>query len=150
MADRLMNRFDAFLADKGLRYSRPREAVAEEFFRSQGHIGIEELFGRVRKGHPEVGIATVYRTLNLLVESGLALRRDFASTAVTYEKTPERHHDHLICTGCGRIVEFREDRVESLQEGVARRRGFRLTFHKMELYGLCRDCRRAEKGRKRR
>jgi Fur family ferric uptake transcriptional regulator len=140
--DRWMQKFQQYLAEHGFRRSRPRETVALEFFRSPDHVGIEILFKRVERIAPKVGIATVYRTLNLLVESGLALRREFATGASSYEKTPDTHHDHLLCTVCGRIVEFHEPAIEQFQDRISERHGFALEFHRMELYGRCGDCRK--------
>ena len=138
-----VDKFNEYLSGKGLRHSQPREVVAREFFRDDKHISVDELYKRVRKVNPHIGIATVYRTLNLLVEGGLALRREFATGAASYERNPETHHDHLLCTSCGKIVEFHREEIEDLQEHVAKSHGFTLSFHKMELYGLCKKCQRS-------
>jgi len=135
-----LKRFEKYLNDKGLRHSRPRNLVAQEFFRSDGHVGIESLYKRVHRINPKVGIATVYRTLNLLVESDLAVKRDFLTGVPTYERMPEVHHDHLLCTQCGDIIEFHQDQIEKLQDLVAKKYRFHLDFHKMELYGRCHKC----------
>lgn len=132
--------FSQFLAGKALRHSSRREEVARIFFSIRGHVSIEDLYARVHQINPAIGIATVYRTLGLLVESGLVARRQFAGGGSTYEKVDGGHHDHLICTGCNEIVEFHHDQVEKLQETIASKYGYRLTSHKMELYGLCRKC----------
>jgi Fur family ferric uptake transcriptional regulator len=88
-------------------------------------------------------VATVYRTMKLLSESGLAHARNFGDGQTRYEAAVgKHHHDHLICTRCGTIVEFENDRIETMQEAVARKHGFKVTSHKMELYGLCRNCQR--------
>jgi len=138
----MTQQFDEFLAGKGLRHSKRRGQVADVFFSTAKHIGIDELYEKVQSLDPGIGIATVYRTLNLLVESGLAIKRDFVTGAATYEKRTKEHHDHLLCTSCGRIVEFQRDEIESLQDEVAKANDFVLTFHKMELYGICASCRR--------
>jgi Fur family ferric uptake transcriptional regulator len=91
-------------------------------------------------------VATVYRTMKLLAEAGLAHARNFGDGQTRYEAAVgKHHHDHLICTQCGTIVEFEDDRIESLQDAVARKHGFKVTSHKMELYGICKSCQRAEK-----
>jgi Fur family ferric uptake transcriptional regulator len=141
-----MHKFQQYLTEHGFRRSRPREIVALEFFRSSDHIGIENLYKRVERIAPKVGIATVYRTLNLLVESGMALRREFATGGSSYEKTPDTHHDHLLCTACGRIVEFHEPTIEQFQDRISERHDFVLEFHRMELYGRCGECRTRKKG----
>ncbi len=139
-----IDEFNRFIASKGLKYTRQREAVAEVFFSSNGHISAEELYMKVAKAHPGVGLTTVYRTLKLLTEAGLAKARRFVDPQDVFEKEDgSKHHDHLICTRCGRIIEFKEPSIEKMQEDVASRYGFVVTDHKMELYGLCRNCSKA-------
>ncbi len=132
----------AYIAQKGLKGTRQRDLIVEAFFAARRHVTVEELLERVRQQDPRVGAATVYRTMKLLVESGLASARQFGEGQARYEMAGDRHHDHLICTRCGTIVEFENDRIEAMQEVVARRHGFSVTHHKMELYGLCRNCQR--------
>ena len=126
----------------GLRSTSQRRLVTDTFFRSDGHLSIEDLLSKVRRKDPKVGYATVYRTLKLLRDSGLAHERSFGDGVSRYEVShgDEHHHDHLICTECGKIVEFEDEQIEHLQEALAERYGFRLTRHKHELYGLCSDC----------
>jgi len=140
-----MEQFNQFILKTGLRHSQQREQVARIFFSTTTHIGIEELFKKVQKINSKIGIATVYRTLNLLVESGLAQKRNFDTGAVTYEPTPVKHHDHLICTQCQEVVEFHHEKIEELQEGIAKSYKYELQFHKMELYGICSKCRLLKK-----
>ena len=91
-----------------------------------------------------MSVATIYRTMKLLSESGLAHARNFGDGQTRYEPAFGReHHDHLICTRCGAIIEFENDRIEQLQDVVAKKHGFRVTSHKMELYGLCKGCQKA-------
>ena len=98
----------------------------------------------VRQDDPRVSVATVYRTMKLLGESGLAHARNFGDGQTRYEPAIGRdHHDHLICTRCGTIIEFENDQIERMQDAVARRHGFKVTSHKMELYGLCKACQKA-------
>ncbi len=134
-----------YLADKGLTLTRQREAVAQVFFDTDGHISAEELYIKVSRSYPGVGLTTVYRTLKLLKEAGLAKERRFAedSQGVFEKEDTARHHDHLICTRCGKIIEFKEPLIEKLQEEVAQKHGFSVEDHKMELYGLCSSCRTA-------
>ncbi len=134
-----------YLAEKGLKVTRQREAVAQVFFDTTGHISAEELYLKVSRSHPGIGLTTVYRTLRLLTEAGLAKERRFAEdTQGVFEKEDtSRHHDHLICTRCGKIVEFKEPLIEKLQEDVAAKHGFSVVDHRMELYGLCKTCRTA-------
>ncbi|MGA2193110.1 MAG: Fur family transcriptional regulator [Nitrospirota bacterium] len=130
-----------YLAEKGLKVTRQREAVARIFFATSGHISAEELYMKVAKAHPGIGLTTVYRTLRLLTEAGLAKERWFGDQQGVYEKEDnQRHHDHLICTRCGKIIEFKEPDIEKMQEDVAGKYGFIVTDHKLELYGLCKNC----------
>lgn len=112
------------------------------FFANDQHISVEELYREVKRVNPRVGYATVYRTVRLLRECGLAAERHFHDGEARFENVEEEHHhDHLICERCGRIVEFANDAIERLQEQIAARLGFVITRHKMELYGLCAECR---------
>jgi len=132
----------AYIEEKGLKHSRQRDRIAETFFAMGGHVSVEELVARVRRIDPRISVATVYRTMKLLSDCGLAVPRHFGGGQARYEAAAGRaHHDHLICTGCGAIVEFANERIESLQEIVARRHGFEVESHKLELYGRCSRCR---------
>jgi len=132
--------FNRFIFEKGLKSTKQRDAVAEVFFSTSGHISAEELYLKVAKSHPGIGLTTVYRTLKLLTEAGLAKERRFGEQGVFEKEDNGRHHDHLICTRCGKIIEFKEPDIEKMQEDVARRYNFVVVDHKMELYGLCRHC----------
>lgn len=131
-----------YMAERGLKSTRQRSMIIETFFGLDGHLSVEELWSRVRTDDARVSVATVYRTMKLLHECGLAHARNFGDGQTRYEAAVGRdHHDHLICTSCGKIVEFENDRIEALQDAVAQEHGFDVTSHKMELYGLCGDCR---------
>lgn len=126
---------------RGLRSTDQRRLIVETFFQSPNHISIEELLAQVRRQDVRVGYATVYRTLKLLTECGVAFERKFGDGLTRYELADESsHHDHLICVDCGKIVEFEEPEIEALQEEVAQRHGFLLKSHKHEMYGSCREC----------
>ncbi len=136
-ARQLKERWRAYLTDKRLNTTNQREAIVDQFFRTKDHISIDELLARVRKRHQKVGYATVYRTLKLLVESGLAIERQFGDGQARFEVAGE-HHDHLICAKCNLILEFEDDEIEHLQEKVAQRLGgFSVIRHRHELYALC-------------
>jgi Fur family transcriptional regulator, ferric uptake regulator len=133
----LKERWKGYLAQHRLNTTTQREAIVDQFLKTQEHISIEELLARVRKRHARVGYATVYRTLKLLVDSGLAVERHFGDGQSRYEVVGE-HHDHLICASCGLILEFEDDEIEALQEKIAQRLGnFTVVRHRHELYGLC-------------
>ncbi len=112
----------------------------------EGHVPVEALAARVRRLDPHISLATVYRTMKLLVEGGLVVPRQFGDGQTRYEAVTRRHadaHDHLICTSCGAIVEFESQRVAELQLRVARRHGFEVERRHVELYGRCAACRRS-------
>jgi Fur family ferric uptake transcriptional regulator len=133
-----------YIARHGLKRSRQRDRIAETFLAMGGHVSVEEVVASVRRVDPRISVATVYRTMKLLAECGVAVPRQFGGDGQTrYEAAAGRaHHDHLICTACGEIVEFANERIESLQETVARRHGFEVESHRLELYGRCARCRR--------
>ena len=139
--DHLRDVLTAYMAKKGLRSTGQRRLIVETFFQSPAHITIEELLAEVRSADPRVGYATVYRTLKLLAECGVAYERRFKGGVTRYEvANDEAHHDHLICIECGTISEFEEPAIEDLQDQVAKRHGFEVRSHKHELYGVCADC----------
>jgi Fur family transcriptional regulator, ferric uptake regulator len=128
----------------GLKHSRQRDLVADTFFGMGGHVSVEQLVAAARRNDPRISVATVYRTMKLLADCGLAFSRQFDGTQTRYEPAAGRpHHDHLICTRCGTIEEFAEERIETLQSRVAQDHGFEVETHKLELYGRCADCRGA-------
>jgi Fur family transcriptional regulator, ferric uptake regulator len=133
----LKERWREYLVGKRLNTTAQREAIVDQFFKTRDHISIDELLSRVRRRAPKVGYATVYRTLKLLVESGLAVERQFGDGQARFEVIGD-HHDHLICTKCGLILEFEDDEIERLQERIAQRLGgFSVIRHRHELYGMC-------------
>jgi Fur family ferric uptake transcriptional regulator len=136
--DRLLERY---MSERGLKSTRQRSLIIDLFFEMHGHLSVEEVWSRVRQDDPRVSVATVYRTMKLLSEAGLAHARNFGDGQTRFEPAVGReHHDHLICTRCGTIIEFENDQIERMQDAVARRHGFKVTSHKMELYGLCKNC----------
>jgi len=133
--------FRTYLASRKLKSTRQREIILDEFLRVGEHLSTEELYLRLREQHPHIGYATVHRTLKLFAECGIAEPRHFGDGQTRYEsRAGEEHHDHLICTDCGAIVEFENPQIEALQESVARQNGFHIMRHRLELYGRCRAC----------
>lgn len=128
------------LERRGLRRTKQRDAIIETFLATEDHLTSDELHQLVAAEHPSIGLATVYRTLKLFVEAGVASERSFRDGVSRYE-VRQPHHDHLICTSCDAILEFENEEIERLQDKVAKSLGFVLTAHRLELYGLCRDCR---------
>ena len=122
---------------RGVRWTNQRQAILETFISSGEHITVEDLHHRVRAIDRTVSAATVYRTLNMLVEMGVATKRHFGSGSATFEcEVNKAHHDHFVCTTCGKIIEFHNDAIETLQEAVAHEHGFTISHHRMELYGV--------------
>ncbi len=141
MSRHMMEIFRDHLFQHGLRLTKQSELIAKTFFRHKGHISTEEFHHQAQKVDAGIGYATVYRTIKLLSGVGLAAQRSFGECFARYELAAQiGHHDHLICTGCGKIIEFENDRIESLQQDVAIEHGFRVTDHKLELYGTCKEC----------
>ena len=131
-----------YLAGQGLKSTSQRDAILRVFVIAGRHVSAEELYGQVKKSYPGIGYATVYRTLRLLADAGLAEERRFEDGFTRYEyRTSEGHHDHLICTRCGTIIEFENNRIEELQIDVAKKKGFQVQNHKLEIYGFCSACR---------
>jgi len=140
--EQLRARLNDYMAKHGLRSTEQRRLVTEMFFATEEHLSIEDLLDRVRTEEPKIGYATVYRTLKLLKDCGLAFERHFGDGVSRYEVAwANEHHDHMICVECEKIVEFEDPDIEELQHDVAARLGFTLVRHKLELYGMCADCR---------
>ena len=124
-------RLATWIASRGLKATRQREVIVDAFFAQAGHLSVDELLHKAKERDPTIGAATVYRTMKILTDAGLASARHFEGGQTRYEAALDRHHhDHLICTSCGNIIEDR----------VAENHGFTVTHHKLELYGLCRNC----------
>ena len=133
--------FKERLKRQGFKSTAQRDDIARVFFDARRHISVEELYREVKRVNPRIGYATVYRTMKLLKDHGLASESHFHDGEARYESALEaHHHDHMICVNCGKIDEFSEAKIEALQGEVARRSGFRITGHKLELYGLCKAC----------
>jgi Fur family ferric uptake transcriptional regulator len=136
------NFFKTRISAKGLKATRQREKILDVFLNSRGHKNLAQIYAQVAKAHPKIGYTTVYRTLKLLTRLGLAAQRKFADGGTQYEPTEgKKHHDHLICLKCGKIIEFEDDALETLQDGIAYRYRFKVFHHRMELYGQCAECR---------
>lgn len=136
--------FFQFLSKKKLKSTSQRELIFDVFWHIKDHVSPEELYNLVKQGDPQVGQATVYRTLKLLCESGIAREVNFDDGVARYEPTfGHSHHDHLICSNCSRSVEVVDAKIEQLQEKLAKKHGFTLAGHKMYLFGICPDCKGA-------
>src|SRR3954463_13689407 len=126
---------------RGVRWTGQRQVIVETFLATGAHVTVEELHRRVREIDRTVSAATVYRTVNMLEKIGFAHRRDFGGASASFESAFDKaHHDHLVCVSCGAITEFHHDRIEELQDEVARSYGIQLSPHRMELYAPCAAC----------
>ena len=133
--------FKAWISKGGLKATKQREEILNIFFNSTGHRNLAQIYAQVVKVNPKIGYTTVYRTLKLLTRSGLAAQQKFADGETRYEPVSGRtHHDHLICLDCGKIIEFEDEALETLQDGIAEHYRFKIFHHRMELYGRCAEC----------
>ena len=121
---------------KGVKLTDQRKLIAQIMSDSRDHPNVDELYKRVSKIDSKISIATVYRTVKLFEEAGILTRHDFKGGKARYEELPDGHHDHLIDVQSGEIVEFVNEEIEKLQETVAKKLGYQLLDHKLELYGI--------------
>jgi Fur family ferric uptake transcriptional regulator len=134
-------KFNQFLNEKGLRRTLPRDIIADVFLRTEKHLSTQELFDIVRKKNKNIGYATVARTVKLLEDAGLCRQIDFGDRTARYEhEYKHEHHDHIICTGCGKFVEIHSDKLEKIQDSLVKNHGFVQQSHKLTIYGLCPKC----------
>jgi Fur family ferric uptake transcriptional regulator len=126
----------------GLRRTGQRDLIMDIFLRTEDHLTSEDLYWLVQKEDPTVGNTTVYRTLKLLTEAGLAREVRFGDNKTYYEHHyNHQHHDHMICTECGKVIEFFSEEIESLQDQMAEKFGFLPTHHSLRMWGHCEECR---------
>jgi Fur family transcriptional regulator, ferric uptake regulator len=134
--------FRGFLGERGLKLTKERIAILREVFSFHGHFEPEHLYFRMRDGGSKASRASVYRTLNLLVESGLVEKVRRTEKGNVYEHTfGHRHHDHMVCESCGKIIEFFSEKLENLQNKICARNGFNGISHTLEIRGRCGQCR---------
>ncbi len=142
---------EGYLTRMGLKTTAQRRLITQVFFDprfKQDHPSVDTLYQHVRSLDTTIGFATVYRTMKLLCDAGLSQPRQLGEKETRYEPfAPGEHHDHLVCQDCGHIVEFENEAIEALQEGIARAFGFELQEHRMVLYGRCQreNCERRAK-----
>jgi Fur family ferric uptake transcriptional regulator len=129
------HRIEKMCIDKGLRMTDQRRVIARVLSEAQDHPDAEELHRRAAAIDNRISIATVYRTVRLFEEAGILERHDFRDGRSRYEEAPEQHHDHLIDVSTGKVIEFRDEEIERLQQAIAERLGYRLVDHRLELYG---------------
>ncbi len=135
--------FEEHLKRKGLNLTHQRKEILEHLLAADRHLSTEEIYDTLKKKDPALGRATVFRTLKLLQECGLAAEVETASGRSKFELKADRpHHDHMICVECGRITEFQSPMMERFQDEAIRKHGFQALWHRHEIFGRCRDCAR--------
>ncbi|MDB5452375.1 MAG: ferric uptake regulator, Fur family [Caulobacteraceae bacterium] len=131
-----LDRIEKICIEKNMRMTEQRRVVARVLSLATDHPDVEELYRRAHEVDPHISIATVYRTVRLFEEAGIISRHDFRDGRSRYEEASETHHDHLIDMKSGRVVEFVDEEIEKLQALIAKRLGYRLVDHRLELYGV--------------
>lgn len=122
--------------EKGLKMTEQRRIIARVLSESSDHPDVDQVYRRATVADPRISIATVYRTVRLFEEANILAKHDFGDGRARYEEIPDEHHDHLIDLKSGKVVEFHSEEIEALQELIARRLGYRLVDHRLELYAL--------------
>jgi len=130
------DRIEKLCVEKGMRMTEQRRVIARVLSEAHDHPDVEELHRRAHAIDPHISIATVYRTVRLFEEAGILTRHEFHGGRARYEEAGEAHHDHLIDMKTGKVVEFVDAEIEALQEAIARKLGYRLVDHRLELYGV--------------
>jgi Fur family transcriptional regulator, ferric uptake regulator len=130
------DRIEKLCLEKNMRMTEQRRVIARVLSSATDHPDVEELHRRAHAVDPHISIATVYRTVRLFEEAGIIDRHDFRDGRSRYEEHTEAHHDHLIDMKTGKVVEFVDEEIEALQEAIARKLGYRLVDHRLELYGM--------------
>jgi Fur family ferric uptake transcriptional regulator len=142
---KIKQEFQSIFRQNGLRMSEQRDAVLDVFFSTERHLSVEDILKETKRKGVEVSETTVNRLMELLCEYGIAQERSFKGDVVRYEHNHiGEHHDHMICLRCRKIMEFKDHHLEQIQNTIARSQGFHLIQHKMEMYGICRECFGAE------
>jgi len=140
--DEVLENFKKLLKTSKLKFTKQRELILEVIYNNRGHFTPEDIYNLIKQTYPDVklGIATIYRTLSLLEESGIVSSISFGVQGKKYEFGLIEHHDHLVCMRCGRIEEFRDDTIERLQEEIAKKHNFQMHDHIMKIVGICKMC----------
>jgi len=144
--EELLETFKGILKSNNLKFTAQREAILKTLYDHPNHFTPENLYLLVKENYPQLntGITTIYRTLNLLEENKLATSLSFGTQGKKFELGNKPHHDHMICEICGNIVEFEDPQIESRQQEIAKKHGFKLTDHLMQLYGICKECQKKQ------
>jgi len=134
-------RFKCFLKERDLKYTPERKEIIEAIVELQNHFNAEDIYQQIRKQKSNVSLATIYRTIPLLIDSGLIIETLHCRDKVLYEKIyNKRHHDHLVCINCGKIIEFYNEDVVKLQDEICNEYHFVATEHRLGIKGYCKEC----------
>jgi Fur family ferric uptake transcriptional regulator len=131
-----VDRIESLCVEKGMRMTEQRRVIARVLSGAHDHPDVEELYRLSHEIDPHISIATVYRTVRLFEEAGIIERHDFRDGRSRYEQASDEHHDHLIDMKTGDVIEFVDEEIEKLQQAIAKRLGYRLVDHRLELYGV--------------
>jgi len=138
--------FNQYLRKNGMLYSKQREQILDIFLKTEKHLTINDLYGLVTKKNPKIGLATVYRTMEVICDAELARKLDFDDGTKHYEhKYKHQHHHHLVCLKCGKIIEITSGKIEEIQRKLAKKHGFTIARDTMKIFGICKTCKRKEK-----
>ena len=140
--EEIIEELKKIVKQKGLKYTEQREIVLSILLHASEHLTAEEIYNEIKKTFPKsnIGIATVYRALSFLEDVDLITSITFGTDGKKYESNAKSHHDHLICTSCGKIIEFVDEEIEKRQDKIAKKNKFNITSHSMQLYGTCETC----------
>ena len=140
--------FSQYLKSKGLLHTRQRDRILDIFLKTEAHPTINDLYDIVRKKNPKIGIATVYRAITVICNAGLARQVNFGDGQRRFEhKYEHRHHDHLVCLKCGRVIEVMSPKIEAIQDRLAKKHNFTPIRHRMQIFGTCSKCKQKSKKR---
>ena len=138
--------FSQYLRKNGMLYSKQREQILDIFLKTEKHPTVNDIYDMVRKENPKIGLATVYRTMEVICDAGLARKLDFGDGTKRYEhKYKHQHHRHLVCLKCGKVIEIASSKLEKIQRELAKKHDFTITRDTMKIFGTCRTCKRKEK-----
>ena len=141
MAEDLNEQFIKYLRDNSYLVTRQRKRIAEILFNTAGHLSVEDIQTLLRQKKISASIASIYRTLEVLIKSNLVVQHRFGKRFKRFEAVRrDKHHDHLVCLHCGKVLEFKNDIIENLQIEVAREHNFNIINHKLDIYGFCSKC----------
>jgi Fur family transcriptional regulator, ferric uptake regulator len=133
--------FVEYLQSRKLKVTPHRQLILETFLGNEGHRSVEDIYRVVRESDPRIGYTTVYRTMKILIDCGLAREIDLADGITRYEHLyNHQHHDHMICMECGNSIEFYNEDIEAVQDAASEQLGFKVLDHKLQIYGVCKDC----------